>query len=291
MSRCSLFVSCLFMSITANAHHSFGAFYDMSQLVELEGEITAVFWRNPHIRFTIDVVDSSGAVASWKMEAGSVNTLQRFGIGEEIIRVGSRLRVSGPPSRHGLDTMFVVFVVPPGGDEVVLNPNLAARVRRSGGDPLPQELVLDDDVVADARATARSIFRVWTPRARPNTGSGTHVWPLTPAGQAGRDAWDALADDPALRCIPPGIPVAMDNPYPIDFTEQGDDIVMRLEGGGSSPIQPSDQTIVTWSESETAPYYCVEPWMGPPNSPENKKGLHFVPPKKTGVFSVEVSLG
>ncbi len=229
MSRCSLFVSCLFMSITANAHHSFGAFYDMSQLVELEGEITAVFWRNPHIRFTIDVVDSSGAVASWKMEAGSVNTLQRFGIGEEIIRVGSRLRVSGPPSRHGLDTMFVVFVVPPGGDEVVLNPNLAARVRRSGGDPLPQELVLDDDVVADARATARSIFRVWTPRARPNTGSGTHVWPLTPAGQAGRDAWDALADDPALRCIPPGIPVAMDNPYPIDFTEQGDDIVMRLE--------------------------------------------------------------
>ncbi|MCZ6475086.1 MAG: DUF6152 family protein, partial [Gammaproteobacteria bacterium] len=229
MSRCSLFVSCLFMSITANAHHSFGAFYDMSQLVELEGEITAVFWRNPHIRFTIDVVDSSGAVASWKMEAGSVNTLQRFGIGEEIIRVGSRLRVSGPPSRHGLDTMFVVFVVPPGGDEVVLNPNLAARVRRSGGGPLPQELVLDDDVVADARATAHSIFRVWTPRARPNTGSGTHVWPLTPAGQAGRDAWDALADDPALRCIPPGIPVAMDTPYPIDFTEQGDDIVMRLE--------------------------------------------------------------
>ena len=98
MSRCSLFVSSLVMSVTANAHHSFGAFYDMSQLVELEGEITAVFWRNPHIRFTIDVVDSSGAVASWKMEAGSVNTLQRFGIGEEIIRVGSRLRVSGPPS-------------------------------------------------------------------------------------------------------------------------------------------------------------------------------------------------
>ncbi len=70
-----------------------------------------------------------------------------------------------------------------------------------------------------------------------------------------------------------------------------EDIVMRLQGGDSSATQPSDQTVVTWSESETAPYYCVEPWMGPPNSPEHKKGLNFVPPKKTGVFSVEVSLG
>ena len=229
MGRCSLFVSSLIMSVTAYAHHSFGAFYDMDQLVELEGEITSVFWKNPHIRFTIDVADNQGAVASWTMEAGSVNTLQRFGISEDIIRVGARIRVSGPTSRHGLDTMFVVFVVPPGGGEVVLNPNLAARVRGPGGAPLPRELALDDDVVADAQATARGIFRVWTPRARPNTGSGTHVWPLTPAGQAGRDAWDPLADDPALRCIPPGIPVAMDNPYPIDFTDRGDTIVMRLE--------------------------------------------------------------
>jgi hypothetical protein len=202
MRRYSLFVCSLIISPLASAHHSFGAFYDMNQLVEVEGEITSVFWRNPHIRFTIDVPDRNGAVASWKMEAGSVNTLQRYGISD---------------------------VFPPGGEEVVLNPNLAARIRPPGGNPLPQELALADDVVADARLAAHGIFRVWTPRSRPNTGSGTDVWPLTPTGQAGRDAWDPLTDDPALRCIPPGIPVAMDNPYPIDFTEQGDDIIMRLE--------------------------------------------------------------
>ena len=39
MRRCSLFVSSLIMSVTASAHHSFGAFYDMSELVELEGAI------------------------------------------------------------------------------------------------------------------------------------------------------------------------------------------------------------------------------------------------------------
>jgi len=229
MRRCSLLMGGLIVSVTASAHHSFGAFYDMTEVVELEGEITSVFWRNPHIRFTIDVPDGQGGVASWEMEAGSVNTLERFGVGEETIRVGANIRVAGPASRHGLNSMFVVSVFPSGGEEVVLNPNLASRIRPATGNPLPTELALTDDAVAEARTSARSIFRTWTPRSRPNTGSGTHVWPLTPVGQASRDAWDALEDDPALRCIPPGVPVAMDNPYPIEFAEQRGIIILRLE--------------------------------------------------------------
>jgi hypothetical protein len=201
----------------------------MDGLVELEGEITSVFWRNPHIRFSLDVVGDDGAVETWEMEAGSVNTLERFGIDQEIIKVGSTITVSGPPSRHGLNTMFVVFVEPPGSAEVVLNPNLASRVRPPDPNSSFQALALDDKTIADARAEASGIFRVWTPESRPMTGSGLHVWPLTPVGQAGRDAWSPLADDPALNCIPPGIPVAMDNPYPIEFTAQGDDIILSLE--------------------------------------------------------------
>ena len=50
-----LFIGFVLLSTSAQAHHSFGAFYDMSRLVELEGEIVSVFWRNPHIRFEIKV--------------------------------------------------------------------------------------------------------------------------------------------------------------------------------------------------------------------------------------------
>ncbi len=67
-----------------------------------------------------------------------------------------------------------------------------------------------------------------------------------------------------------------------------EDIILSLYGGTG---ETAHQTVTTWTRSEESPFYCVEPWMGPPNSPEHKKGLHFVPPKKTGVFSVEVSLG
>ena len=47
---------------------------------------------------------------------------------------------------------------------------------------------------------------------------------------------------------------------------------------------------VIWTEKPDSPFYCVEPWMGPPNSPEHGKGLHAVGGGETATFGVEVSL-
>ncbi|MBT5031414.1 MAG: hypothetical protein HOM55_03860 [Proteobacteria bacterium] len=229
MKYFGLFIGFVLLSTGAQAHHSFGAFYDMNRLVELEGEIVSVFWRNPHVRFGLQVTNDEGSESIWEMEAGSVNTLQRYGVNPDVLRVGENLRVAGPASRHGLNSMFAVSIYPPDESEIILNPNIAARMRQGGSARLPGELAIAEDAIANARTTARGIFRVWRPVSRPNTGSGLLVWPLTLAGQAARDAWDPLIDDPALRCIPPGVPVAMDNPYPIEFTDNGDTIVMHLE--------------------------------------------------------------
>ena len=47
---------------------------------------------------------------------------------------------------------------------------------------------------------------------------------------------------------------------------------------------------VVWTESDNSPFYCVEPWMGPPNSPEHGKGLHAVAAGDAATFGVEVAL-
>ncbi len=59
-------------------------------------------------------------------------------------------------------------------------------------------------------------------------------------------------------------------------------------GPGGKPS--ADTTLVTWTGGPDVPYYCIEPWMGPPNSPETGMGLHWVEPGSTGVFSVEVEI-
>lgn len=52
----------------------------------------------------------------------------------------------------------------------------------------------------------------------------------------------------------------------------------------------AENAYVIWSEAEDSPFYCVEPWMGPPNSPEHGMGLYEVAPGEQSRFAVEVSV-
>ena len=75
----------------------------------------------------------------------------------------------------------------------------------------------------------------------------------------------------------------------VAFGEKGrpGDVVIRV---GQAKVPPPDATIVTWTGSDDAPYYCVEPWMGPPNAPEHKFGLHWVKPGETEVFAISIAV-
>ncbi len=66
-----------------------------------------------------------------------------------------------------------------------------------------------------------------------------------------------------------------------------EDITVKV---GEEAIPGPWATIVTWTSDPEAAFYCIEPWMGPPNSPEHKNGLHFVEPGKSDTFVTEVSL-
>lgn len=57
---------------------------------------------------------------------------------------------------------------------------------------------------------------------------------------------------------------------------------------GTTLRPPPEATFVTWTFADDSPFYCVEPWMGPPNAPEHRVGLHWVHPGQTQRFSVEV---
>lgn len=73
------------------------------------------------------------------------------------------------------------------------------------------------------------------------------------------------------------------------FGERGHagDVIVSL---GADNVPPKDAAMVTWTESPEAPFYCVEPWMGPPNSPEHKRGLHHVAPGQTQTFTVAIKV-
>lgn len=76
--------------------------------------------------------------------------------------------------------------------------------------------------------------------------------------------------------------------FAVTEISSGDRLLFRSGMGHSSA---RDLAVVTWTPDEKAPFYCVEPWMGPPNAPETKVGLHSVAPGQTQKFHVEIRLG
>ncbi len=80
------------------------------------------------------------------------------------------------------------------------------------------------------RSTARGIFRVWS---RPDLRGAFLVpaepLPFTQAALAAQETWNPLEDDPSVRCIARGMSSLMNNPLPVEFVDQGDSILMRLE--------------------------------------------------------------
>jgi galactose mutarotase-like enzyme len=75
------------------------------------------------------------------------------------------------------------------------------------------------------------------------------------------------------------------NEVTVGEKRRGGEVVVRL---GTEKVPPANATFVTWTFADDSPYYCVEPWMGPPNAPEHKVGLQFVTPGETQRFTVQV---
>ena len=59
-----------FFAVSAAAHHgpNVEPLYDTSELVEFEGEVTEVFWHNPHARIRIRVTAGPETGEIWEME-------------------------------------------------------------------------------------------------------------------------------------------------------------------------------------------------------------------------------
>lgn len=66
-----------------------------------------------------------------------------------------------------------------------------------------------------------------------------------------------------------------------------EDVVVRI---GEEPIPDEWATLVTWTEFPESPFFCVEPWMGAPNSTTHGKGLRWVEPGALEQWTCEVAL-
>lgn len=202
------------------AHHASSVGYDWDNVTELEGEITSVLWRNPHVRMTLRRLGQDGEEELWELESAGLNIVQRLGVSSDDIHVGDRIRVAGAPNRQGQTKMFIGNALLADGREVLLR----AYAKPRWTSDWTSRTVISADQAAEAERLATGIFRVWSWRADTRTTAS-----LTEEALLARESWDQLRDDTALRCISQGMPGLMFSPFPIEFVDRGDEIVLKVE--------------------------------------------------------------
>jgi Family of unknown function (DUF6152) len=185
--------ACLFAVVTApaSAHHSM-AEYDREHVTEVEGDVLSVAWRNPHILIELAPTGGSGAQDVWYLEGAAVSAQRRHGVEGVELLVGS-----------------------------VRAPRWSSTSIGSGSDVV--------DAEEPATAEGHGIFRVWSQGTPAWFFPGRVSYGLTESAARAQAAWDDIADNPLLKCTPPGMPSIMGNPYPMEFVERDGNIELRLE--------------------------------------------------------------
>ncbi len=210
----------------ATAHHGSAYYYDVENLASIEGVIVSASWRNPHVMFELERTLADGSTELWEIESASWNGLQRVGIGRDDVPIGAHVTLTGALSRTGLPAMAAFIVTLDDGTEIPIWPQ---RARRMGQEV--RRVAASATAIEAARDAARNIYRVW---ARPGI-DGQLLAELEPqlpyndVALAAQADWDPLNDDPVLNCTPRGMPSIMNSPQPIQFLEQDDTILLRLE--------------------------------------------------------------
>ena len=87
------------MAAPAVAHHSYGATYDVSREIRLEGKLVQFVYRNPHTFVHVQAPDEDGVSQRWSVEWSGTSQLTNNGITRDTLHVGDKVVIVGRPSR------------------------------------------------------------------------------------------------------------------------------------------------------------------------------------------------
>ena len=215
----AIVLGALFVVPHAFAHHSFAPHFDSSKPVNISGTITEFEARNPHSYLHIAATDENGRTREYVCESHGVTQLSRNGIKAEMLKAGTKVRVTGSLSRHSAYMCFFDNVEFADGRTLNVNgPRGAAAAGPTAAAPLPAR---------------KDIFGTWLLAPIPNrstSGPQPMMQSLTPAGEKAVAGYDPFKDDPTFRCDPVAIRRVWGAPgTPLEIIRDGNDVVLHHE--------------------------------------------------------------
>jgi len=222
---CTAFVAAAAFAPQARAHHAFATEFDAALEGEVKGEVTRVWWQNPHIRYDVTMKMPDGSTQSWALlPPGNLPTYRRENWTEQTIQVGYQITATGNLGRDGTKKLYATCINVGSGPEkgrqlgrcatpgtvsqVTADPNVDYTVHAKGYD-------VDISGYWDNRYKFQVTVDDFQPKPMPMTAA-------TAALYKGR----TYGDDQVLRCLPPGLPRIFGSPYPMQVVDAGSHYLM-----------------------------------------------------------------
>lgn len=245
------------LPLAAGAHHSYLEF-DAAATVEIEGTLTTASWQNPHANLVVRTADGRTV----QVETAGVNYLRRLAAPLELYKVGTTVKVAGWPSKRSSARMYGTNILSSDGQELVLWRAEPRWQPTAFGTETPPALV------APKPAYRKTLFQVWgVVYAQPGIPDQidppqfTAPLELTEAAQKVRATFP-FDDTLALGCKPKGMWIIMAQPFPFEFVDRGNTILLRLEEFDSVRTIHLDAGASPNTAERTPLGYSVGRWEG-----------------------------
>ena len=113
-----VFLGLLLSALTASAHHSVQAEFDLNKPITITGVVTKVEWINPHSYLYLDVKDDNGNVKHWAFEMAGPGALRRAGLSRADrggLKAGDTVTINAVAAKDGTDAGLIKDVTLPDG--------------------------------------------------------------------------------------------------------------------------------------------------------------------------------
>ena len=227
MRIASLVTASLLAAGKVAAHHSFSE-YDQTSTIEVTGKLLDAAWQNPHVHFTLEARDASGGTQTWDIEGASLSILRRTDATPENLKVGDTVTFAGNPSKRSPTRLSGTNVLTAAGSELVLVPGIKPHWQTTATGL--KTTWFDAAKTGDPKL---GLFRVWSSKLDDAEAQPASLWrpdyPLTAAARKKAAEWNSVTDVVARGCVAKGMPTIMEEPYPIEFVDNSDTILLRIE--------------------------------------------------------------
>ena len=105
-----IFAALLLLMRSAYSHHSFTAEFVADKTATLDGRITQVWFKNPHVRYIIEIENDAGEAESWDARGSPVVWLARKGWTKDTIKAGDEVSMYGYLGRDGIKMLSIMTI-------------------------------------------------------------------------------------------------------------------------------------------------------------------------------------